>query len=67
MADTRTALVIGGSRGIGKAIALRLASSGFDIWLTYKGNHEAAGRTRAEIEAMSGIPCCPRTWTGSSM
>ena len=52
MADNRTALIIGGSRGIGKAIALRLAASGFDIWLTYKGNHEAAERTRSEISAL---------------
>ncbi len=52
MADSRTALVIGGSRGIGKAIALRLASSGFNIWLTYKGNHEAAANVKAGIEAL---------------
>jgi 3-oxoacyl-[acyl-carrier protein] reductase len=37
-----TALVIGGSRGIGRAIALRLADSGFDIWLTYHSNEAAA-------------------------
>ena len=46
----RVALVVGGSRGIGRAIAVRLARSGFDIWLTYKGNHEAANRAKAEIE-----------------
>jgi len=37
--NKKIALVIGGSRGIGKAIAIKLAQSGFDIWLTYKGNH----------------------------
>jgi 3-oxoacyl-[acyl-carrier protein] reductase len=52
----KTALIIGGSRGIGRAIALRLARSGFTIWLTYKGNHEAAKRTKAEIES-SGSVC----------
>jgi 3-oxoacyl-[acyl-carrier protein] reductase len=52
----KTALIIGGSRGIGRAIALRLARSGFTIWLTYKGNHEAAIRTKAEIES-SGSVC----------
>ena len=48
----KIALVIGGSRGIGRSIALRLAKSGFDIWLTYKGNHEAAQKVGSEIEAL---------------
>lgn len=48
----KIALVIGGSRGIGRAIALKLATSGFTIWLTYKGNHEAAQKTKAEIESL---------------
>lgn len=52
----KIALVVGGSRGIGRAIALKLASSGFDIWLTYKGNHAAAEETRTEIEA-AGSRC----------
>ncbi|HWR57703.1 MAG TPA: 3-oxoacyl-ACP reductase FabG [Thermodesulfovibrionales bacterium] len=48
----KLALIIGGSRGIGRAISLRLARSGFDIWLTYKGNHEAAQAVKAEIEKL---------------
>lgn len=52
----KVALIIGGSRGIGRAIALRLARSGFNIWLTYKGNHEAAGKVKSEIEAI-GSAC----------
>ena len=52
----KLALIIGGSRGIGRAIALRLARSGFDIWLTYKGNHEAAQSVKAEIEKL-GTAC----------
>ncbi|MBI3752975.1 MAG: 3-oxoacyl-ACP reductase FabG [Deltaproteobacteria bacterium] len=52
----KIALIIGGSRGIGRAIALRLARSGFNIWLTYKGNHEAAGKVKSEIEAV-GSAC----------
>ena len=48
----KIALVIGGSRGIGRAIALQLAQSGFNIWLTYKSNHEAAQRAKSEIEKL---------------
>jgi 3-oxoacyl-[acyl-carrier protein] reductase len=48
----KTALVVGGSRGIGRAIAVRLARSGFDIWLTYQRNHEAAEEARAEIQGL---------------
>ena len=41
--------MVGGSRGIGRAIALRLARGGCDIWLTYRGNHEAARDTQNQI------------------
>jgi len=50
--ENRVALVVGGSRGIGKAIAVKLAKSGFDIWLTYKGNHEAAKATQTQVEQL---------------
>jgi 3-oxoacyl-[acyl-carrier protein] reductase len=46
------ALVVGGSRGIGRAIALRLARSGCDIWLTYRSNHEQAQQTQGQIESL---------------
>ena len=48
----KIALVVGGSRGIGRAIALRLANSGFNIWLTFRSNHEAARSVQAEIQAL---------------
>lgn len=48
--NEKIALVIGGSRGIGRAIAIRLAKSGFDIWLTYQNNHSAAKNVKSEIE-----------------
>ena len=54
--DKKIALIIGGSRGIGRAIALRLAKSGFTIWLTYKGNHAAANDVKTEIE-VAGSSC----------
>lgn len=47
----RTALVIGGSRGIGLAVVSRLAASGFDIALSYHSNHEAARQAQALVEA----------------
>ncbi len=50
--STKVALVIGGSRGIGRAIALRLARSGFDIWLTYHRSHDAARDVQAEIQKL---------------
>ena len=48
---SKLALVVGGSRGIGKACCLRLADSGFDICLTYCSNHGAADSVKKEIEA----------------
>jgi 3-oxoacyl-[acyl-carrier protein] reductase len=52
MDDTRTALVVGGSRGIGRAIALRLARDGFDIWLTYRSDAKAAEETAAGVRGL---------------
>ena len=48
----KTALVTGGSRGIGRAIALRLAEQGADVAFTYKGNVAAAAETVAAVEAL---------------
>ena len=45
----KTALVTGGSRGIGRAISLSLARAGFDIWLNYRSNHAAAEEVGREI------------------
>jgi 3-oxoacyl-[acyl-carrier protein] reductase len=47
----KSAVVTGGSRGIGRAIALRLASQGADVCFSYKGNASAADETSAAIEA----------------
>ena len=46
----RTALVTGGSRGIGRAIAVELAKSGADIAINYAGNKKAAEETANLIE-----------------
>ena len=49
-------LVTGGSRGIGKAIALEFASMGAHIIFNYLRNHLAATQTESEIENM-GVQC----------
>ena len=52
----KTAVVTGGSRGIGKAIALRLAREGYDIAINYASNDEAAEAAKKEISE-AGVRC----------
>jgi len=46
----RIALITGGSRGLGKDIALRLAQSGCDVIITYRSKLEAANNVMSQIE-----------------
>ena len=51
MSTLKTAVITGGSRGIGKEIALRLAEKGNNIVFSYISNEEAAKKTLEEIES----------------
>ena len=52
--DGKAALVTGASRGIGRAIALRLAAEGAKVAINYAGNTAKAEEVKAEIEKNGG-------------
>ena len=52
----RTALVTGGSRGIGRTVCLALAREGADIALNYVSKQDAAKQVQGEVEAL-GVRC----------
>jgi NAD(P)-dependent dehydrogenase (short-subunit alcohol dehydrogenase family) len=51
MSTNKVALVTGGSRGLGKNMAIRLAEKGYDVIITYNSQEEAANAVVTEIEA----------------
>jgi NAD(P)-dependent dehydrogenase (short-subunit alcohol dehydrogenase family) len=58
--STRTALVTGGSAGIGAATVLELARSGFDVGLTYLQDADAAARVAERARSHGARACVSR-------
>jgi 3-oxoacyl-[acyl-carrier protein] reductase len=54
MAIDKYALVTGGSRGIGRAICLRLADMGYHVLINYRSNQSEAEITRTLVEQQNG-------------
>ena len=48
----KTALVTGGARGIGRAVALKLAREGCNVAVIYHNSHEEAGSVCAQIQSL---------------
>ena len=51
----KVALVTGGSRGIGQAIAIELAAAGAAVAFTYKTGADGAAETQKQIEELGGF------------
>ena len=52
--ENRVALVTGGSRGIGRAVALELAARGAAVVVNYNRSSEAADQVVKQIQAAGG-------------
>jgi len=66
-AQKKVALVFGGSRGIGSAIALRLADEGFSVALTYVSHAERARDVLRSIDLNGGLAIAIRADSGNEL
>lgn len=57
MINNKTAVVTGGSRGIGAAVAIKLASLGASVAVIYNGSEEKAAAVRDEIIEKYNVKC----------
>jgi 3-oxoacyl-[acyl-carrier protein] reductase len=48
--------ITGGSRGLGKEMALQCADAGYDLWLTYQSSDDKAKAVQQEVES-KGVSC----------
>lgn len=62
----KIALITGGSRGLGRSAALRLADKNVDIILTYLSNQEAAEAVVSDIQAQGGKAVALQLDTGDT-
>jgi 3-oxoacyl-[acyl-carrier protein] reductase len=64
--ENKIALVTGASRGIGAAIALKLAAEGASVMITYQQNAELASQVVNEIKSQGGIGLSLQANSGSA-
>ena len=57
------ALITGASRGLGRAVAIKVAAMGIPVIINYQSNEAAAQAVKAEIEGAGGqAELKPFTW-----